>query len=608
MHPIFRLFHHMTRKTWFALVVVIFAAMLDSIFTLLTPWVAKNIINLIFESGDFTTQLHALKLWVPVYIGIGFFASIFRFLQRYINEYVSQSVIYDIRNTLYAKIQKQSIDFFDRIETGQLISRGTSDIEAIRRLLSIGMRIFLRSICLYLGIFVMVGLMDWKLMLILTALAPVLFIIMFTYARKIRPLMRKIQNKFGDMNSVLAENVYGASVVRAFAAEDYEFDKFERENERYLQMNMQMARLRAFLTTMFPLILGIGSFLLLFVGGRMIILGGDMDIGRLIAINSYLIMLQMPTRFMSFAILHFQEGSASLNRIFEIIDMEKKIQNKPEAIPMPEIKGAISFQHVTFSYVEGNPPVLKNINLEIKPGEIVAFLGTTGSGKSTIVSLVPRFYDPQEGVIKIDGIDIRDVLVETLRQQISIVQQEAFLFAKTIRENIAFGKPDATEEEIIRAAKIAQAHDFIMSFPNGYDTIVGERGVTLSGGQKQRLTIARALLLNTPILIMDDSSSALDFETEYQFQKAINELIKNRTTLIITQRLSTIKFATKIIVMDKGRIIEAGTHEELIAKEGLYKYLYETQLIEQEFGPIKEPLQETSSKTTTAKEIAGGRK
>ncbi|MHA1630543.1 MAG: ABC transporter ATP-binding protein [Candidatus Heimdallarchaeota archaeon] len=608
MHPIFRLFHHMTRKTWFALVVVIFAAMLDSIFTLLTPWVAKNIINLIFESGDFTTQLHALKLWVPVYIGIGFFASIFRFLQRYINEYVSQSVIYDIRNTLYAKIQKQSIDFFDRIETGQLISRGTSDIEAIRRLLSIGMRIFLRSICLYLGIFVMVGLMDWKLMLILTALAPVLFVIMFTYARKIRPLMRKIQNKFGDMNSVLAENVYGASVVRAFAAEDYEFDKFERENERYLQMNMQMARLRAFLTTMFPLILGIGSFLLLFVGGRMIILGGDMDIGRLIAINSYLIMLQMPTRFMSFAILHFQEGSASLNRIFEIIDMEKKIQNKPKAIPMPEIKGAISFQHVTFSYVEGNPPVLKDINLEIKPGEIVAFLGTTGSGKSTIVSLVPRFYDPQEGVIKIDGIDIRDVLVETLRQQISIVQQEAFLFAKTIRENIAFGKPDATEEEIIRAAKIAQAHDFIMSFPNGYDTIVGERGVTLSGGQKQRLTIARALLLNTPILIMDDSSSALDFETEYQFQKAINELIKNRTTLIITQRLSTIKFATKIIVMDKGRIIEAGTHEELMAKEGLYKYLYETQLIEQEFGPIKEPLQETSSKTTTAKEIAGGRK
>ncbi|MCF2142950.1 MAG: ABC transporter ATP-binding protein/permease [Candidatus Heimdallarchaeota archaeon] len=598
----------MTRKTWFALVVVVFAAVLESIFTLLTPWVAKNIINLIFESGDFTTQLHALKLWIPIYIGIGFFASIFRFLQRYINEYVSQSVIYDIRNTLYAKIQKQSIDFFDRIETGQLISRGTSDIEAIRRLLSIGMRIFLRSICLYLGIFVMVGLMDWKLMLILTALAPVLFLIMFTYARKIRPLMRKIQNKFGDMNSVLAENVYGASVVRAFAAEEFEFDKFERENERYLQMNMQMARLRAFLTTMFPLILGIGSFLLLFVGGRMIILGGDMDIGRLIAINSYLIMLQMPTRFMSFAILHFQEGSASLNRIFEIIDMEKKIQNKPGAIPMPKIKGAISFQHVTFSYVEGNPPVLRDINLEIKPGEIVAFLGTTGSGKSTIVSLVPRFYDPQEGVIKIDGIDIREVLVETLRKQISIVQQEAFLFAKTIRENIAFGKPDATEEEIIRAAKIAQAHEFIMSFPNGYDTIVGERGVTLSGGQKQRLTIARALLLNTPILIMDDSSSALDFETEYQFQKAINELIKNRTTLIITQRLSTIKYATKIIVMDKGRIIEAGTHEELMAKEGLYKYLYETQLIEQEFGPIKELLQETSNKTKIAKETAGGRK
>jgi len=583
MHPVLRVFQYMTKKTWFALFVVVFAAILDSVFTLLTPWVAKNIINYIFESQDYSTQIAALKLWIPVYIGIGFFAAIFRFLQRYINEYVSQSVIFDLRNTLYSKIQKQSIDFFDRVETGQLISRGTSDIEAIRRLLSIGMRIFLRSLCLYTGIFVMVGLMDWKLMLILASLAPVLFIIMFSYARKIRPLMRKIQNKFGDMNSVLAENVYGASVVRAFAAEQFEFDKFERENERYLQMNMQMARLRAFITTMFPLILGIGSFILLFVGGRTIVLGGDMDIGRLIAINSYLIMLQTPTRFMSFAILHFQEGTASLNRIFEIIDMEKKILEKPDAQPMPPIKGAITFENVTFSYVEGNPPVLKEINLEIEPGETVAFLGTTGSGKSTIVSLVPRFYDPQEGAVKIDGLDLRDVKIESLRKQISLVQQEAFLFAKTIRENIAFGKPEATEEEIIRVAKIAQAHDFIMEFPNGYDTIVGERGVTLSGGQKQRLTIARALLLESPILIMDDSSSALDFETEHQFQQAINELIKNRTTLIITQRLSTIKFATKIVVMDKGRIIEIGTHEELIAKEGLYKYLYETQLLDQEF-------------------------
>jgi len=317
----------------------------------------------------------------------------------------------------------------------------------------------------------------------------------------------------------------------------------------------------------------------------------------------------MPTRFLSFAILHFQEGTASLNRIFEITDMEKKIQEKSDAIEMPKIVGVIAFEGVTFAYVEDNPPVLKNINLKIPAEETVAFLGTTGSGKSTIVSLVPRFYDPQEGSVKIDGINIKDVKIDSLRQQIAIVQQEAFLFARTIKENIAFGKPDATDEEIIRVAKIAQADEFITSFPDGYNTIVGERGVTLSGGQKQRLTIARALLLNNPLLIMDDSSSALDFETEHQFQNAIDELIKNRTTLVITQRLSTIKYATLIIVMDKGEIVEQGTHEKLLEKGGLYRHLYETQLLEQEYLTIDEMSQVSSEENTSViKESAGGKK
>jgi ABC-type multidrug transport system fused ATPase/permease subunit len=289
--------------------------------------------------------------------------------------------------------------------------------------------------------------------------------------------------------------------------------------------------------------------------------------------------------------------------------MEKKIQEKSDAIEMPEIKGVITFDEVTFAYVEDNPPVLKNINLEIPAGETVAFLGTTGSGKSTIVSLVPRFYDPQEGSVKIDGIDIKDVQIDSLRQQIAIVQQEAFLFARTIKENIAFGKPDASDEEIIRVAKIAQADEFITSFPDGYETVVGERGITLSGGQKQRLTIARALLLDYPLLIMDDSSSALDFETEHQFQNAIGELIKNRTTLVITQRLSTIKYATLIIVMDKGEIVEQGTHEKLLEKGGLYKHLYETQLLEQEY-PIMDVISQIISEEDKSilKEKSGGQK
>ncbi len=604
MHPILRVFSFMKRKTWFALIVVIFSAILDSGFTLFTPWIIKILINDVFYGKNYDQMI----LWLPIYVGVGLCAAIFRFLQRYINEYVSQSLIFDLRNQLYTKIQKQSIDFFDRIETGQLISRGTSDVEAIRRLLSIGMRIFLRAIMLYFGIFISIGRMDWQLLLIVIGIAPVMFVIMFSYAKRARPLMREIQNKFGDMNSVLAENVYGAQVVRAFAAEDFEVRKFEDENQLYLDLNMRMARLRAFLTTIFPFVLGLGSFFLLYFGGKSVITG-NLLVGDLIAINSFLILMQMPTRFLSFAILHFQEGTASLNRIFEITDMEKKIQEKSDAIEMPKIAGLISFEGVTFAYVEDNPPVLKNINLEIPAGETVAFLGTTGSGKSTIVSLVPRFYDPQEGSVKIDGINIKDVKIDSLRQQIAIVQQEAFLFARTVKENIAFGKPDATDEEIIRVAKIAQADEFITTFPDGYDTVVGERGVTLSGGQKQRLTIARALLLNNPLLIMDDSSSALDFETEHQFQNAIDELIKNRTTLVITQRLSTIKYATLIIVMDKGEIVEQGTHEKLLEKGGLYRHLYETQLLEQEYLTINEMSQISSEEATSViKESTGGKK
>ncbi|NHJ84770.1 MAG: ABC transporter ATP-binding protein [Asgard group archaeon] len=603
MHPLLRVLGYMKPKTWGLFIFVLFTAVLDSAFTLFIPWVAREIINKVYYDAN----AYAFKLWIPIYIAAGFLSAIFRFLQRYFNEYISQIIIFDLRNTLYSKIQQQSIDFFDRMETGQLISRGTSDIDAIRRLLSIGLRIFLRALCLYAGIFVLIGMMDWRLMLIVIGVAPIMFIIMFSYTRRVRPLMQAVQNKFGDMNNVIAENIYGARVVRAFAAEKFETSKFELENERYLEMNIRLARLRAYITTLYPLVLTLGSFLLLYFGGR-IVIAGNLLVGDLIAINSYLILLQTPTRFLSFALLHLQEGTASLNRIFEVVDMQKNIFEKENAFEMDRIKGLIEFNDVTFSYIKDNPPVVKEVNLTIKPGETVAFLGTTGSGKSTIVSLVPRFYDPDIGSVMIDTIDIKDVTLDSLRKQIAIVQQEAFLFARTIKENIAFGKPDATDEDIIQVSKIAQAHDFIISFPNGYDTVVGERGVTLSGGQKQRLTIARALLLQNPILIMDDSSSALDFETENQFQRAVNALIKNRTTLIITQRLSTIKFATKIVVMDQGRIVEIGTHEELIKLRGLYKDLYETQLLEQEYEVSIDLLAKTDSEVLELDDTTGGQK
>jgi len=576
MHPVIRIIKLMTRKTKLAVLVIIAIVILESASTIASPKIVELIINQVF----YDRQIEVLIPLLLVAVGIAVAKALFLFAQRFLNAFVSQNVVYIIRNKLYSRIQRQSIDFFDRIETGQLISRGTSDMNAIRRLMSNGFRVFLSAIALYVGIFVMIGLSDWVLLLIVVASAVFLFIIMFSYTRRSRPLFRSIQNKFGDLNSVLSENIRAARVVRAFAAEQIEIAKFEHENDQYYQLSLKMAKLRSLMNVVFPFILSFGSFLLLLIGGKEVILG-NLQVGTLVAINSYLLLLRVPTRNMTQAIINYQEGVAAMNRIYEIIDMDKKIKNKPGAIELPPVKGEIAFKNVTFAYRQGEEPVLRNISLKISPGETVAFLGTTGSGKSTIVSLVPRFYDPQEGAVFIDDYDIRDVTIESLRRQIALVQQEAFLFARTIRENIAFGKPDATDEEVIRAAKIAQAHDFIMAMPEGYDTAVGERGETLSGGQKQRLTIARALLLDCPILIMDDSSSALDFETEHQFQTAIKELIKNRTTLIVTQRLSTIKYATKIVVMDRGKIVEEGTHEELMKKKGLYKYLYETQLLAQ---------------------------
>ncbi|MEA2070257.1 MAG: ABC transporter ATP-binding protein, partial [Asgard group archaeon] len=542
----------------------------------------KDIINEVY----YNKNRELLQPLIITLFVVSAVAALFRFLQRYSMEVISQKIIYDLRNNLYSQIQKQSIDFFDRMETGQLISRGTSDINRIRRLFSIGLRIFFRGVCLFIGIFTLIGMLSWQLLLIVAGIAPIMFFTVFSYAKRIRPLSREIQQKFGDLNSVLSENVHGSRVVRAFAAKDFENEKFEKENQRYLELNLQLGQLRSFIVTTFPLVLGVGTFFLLLFGGRAVI-AGTLQVGTLMAINSYLIILQRPTRFIAFAILHYQEGTASLERVFEVIDREKEVKEKPDAEPLKEVDGKITFENVSFRYREDQPLILKNINLAVKPNEKIAFLGTTGSGKSTIVSLVPRFYDPEEGTVKIDGTDVKDVTLDSLRKNIALVQQEAFLFAKTIRENIAFGKPEASEEEIIQAAKIAQAHEFIMSFNDGYDTIVGEEGATLSGGQKQRLTIARALLLDAPILIMDDSSSALDFETENQFQKAVHELIQDRTTLIVTQRLSTIKFATKMVVMDKGEIVEMGTHKELMAKNGLYKHLYETQLIEQDFKPAE---------------------
>ncbi|RLI01011.1 ABC transporter ATP-binding protein, partial [Candidatus Bathyarchaeota archaeon] len=394
------------------------------------------------------------------------------------------------------------------------------------------------------------------------------------FGKKIRPVISKSREYFADITSTLWENISGIRVVRAFATEDYERKKFQKPNNAYYEMMIKATSLRAIFLPLTGLIGGFVMVIVYWLGGMRVI-EGRIGIDTLYVFSSYVSMLMRPMGMIGMIWTGYQRMAAAGERVFQIIETEPEVKDKPNAIELKNIKGHIKFENVYFGY-EKDKPILKNINLEIKPGETVALLGPTGSGKSTLIRLLMRFYDVTSGRILVDGHDIRDVKLKSLRRHIGIVSQEIFLFNRTVKENISFGKPDASMDDVIRAAKIAQAHEFITNFPNGYETIIGERGLNLSGGQRQRIAIARALLLDPKILILDDSTSSVDVDTEYEIQKALNALLKNRTTLVITQRISTIRNADKIIVMDNGEIIEEGDHETLMAKKGAYYRLYQT--------------------------------
>ena len=503
---------------------------------------------------------------------------IFAFLQAFWGEKNSQAVAYDIRNELYAKIQSLSFSYHDKNQTGQLMIRATDDVEKVRLFIGQGLLQLVGAVILLTGTIIILFSTNTTLAWTAMPILPVALVLFMFFGVISQPLFTKIQEKLSALNTVLQENLAGVKVIKAFTREKEQQTKFRIAADDTMNQAITVARLFTFLFPLVFMIANLGQAAILYVGGKQIIIG-LLTLGEWQEFSLYLIYLFFPIAQFGFIITQLGQASASADRIFEILDAKNDIVDRPNAITLPDVTGTVKFEDVTFRYFGGGDPVLKNVSFTANPGETIALLGATGSGKTTIINLLPRFYDPSEGRITIDDHDLRDVKLESLRSEIGIVLQETTLFSGSVRDNIAFGKPDASQEEIESAAKASQAHDFIMSFPDGYNTHVGERGATLSGGQKQRVAIARALLLNPRILILDDSTSSVDLNTEAQLQNALEILMQGRTSFVIAQRISTVMNADKIIVLDRGEIVAEGKHNDLMEDSPIYAEIYNSQIL-----------------------------
>ena len=521
---------------------------------------------------------HAILIAGLAIIGLAILRAVFAFLQTYWAQKNSQSIAYDMRNDLYEKIQNLSFSYHDRTNTGQLMIRATDDVEKVRMFIGQGLLQLVSAVLLLSGTLIILFTTNAKLAIYTLWILPVALVLFMIFGIISRPLFTKVQQKLSTLNTTLQENMAGIRVVKAFTREKSEQQKFDRQADDLMDQQIFIARLFSLLFPLTFLIANLGQATTLYAGGLQII-HGTLTIGEWQEFSLYLVYLFLPVAQFGFIITQFGQASASAARIFEILDAVNEVTDKPGAIPLPQVQGHVQFEDVSFRYFSSGEPVLKNVNFEAKPGDTVALLGATGSGKTSIINLVPRFYDPTQGRITIDGYDLRDVTLDSLRSQIGIVLQETTLFAGTIRDNIAYGKPDATLDEIIAVAKAAAADDFITAFPEGYDTPVGERGATLSGGQKQRLAIARALLMDPRILILDDSTSSVDLATEAQIQNALDRLMNGRTSFVIAQRISTVMNADLILVLEKGEIVAQGTHEELLEESEIYAEIYTSQLV-----------------------------
>lgn len=570
-----RLFGYL-KPYWQQVIMAYVAMFVVTLLKLFVPQIIKNAI----DNGLATGEASALFMAGGIILGLAVILGLGAFSMMYNGLWLTHRVAYDLRKHFYDAVQSLPFAFHDRAQTGDLMSRATSDITETERFIGIGLRDLLATILLLAGVIVAMLLEDLTLAALALTPIPLLVFAAIRFGSVMRPMFKSIQEQMGVLATTMQESMTGIGVVKAFAREPYELQKFDRENDIWFERRYRVIKSWGNNWPFFTFTLAISVFLLLQFGGPKAI-AGEITIGSLFAMISYVLMLNGPVQRIGFLINLASTAAASATRVFEILDTPNTIADPPGAIELTDMQGQVTFEHVSFAY-QGKLNVLQDITFTAEAGQTIALMGPTGSGKSTITNLIPRFYDSTEGQVLIDGIDIRQLKLKNLRREIGIVLQDPFLFGSTIAENIAYGRPDATQETITAAAKAARAHDFIMEFPNGYDTLVGERGVTLSGGQKQRIAIARALLCDPTILILDDSTSSVDTETEHLIQQALAVLMEGRTTFIIAQRLLTLKNADMILVLDKGRIVERGKHEALLANNGLYRQIYDLQLKDQE--------------------------
>lgn len=557
-------------------IITVICVIMATLFTLIVPWLLQWVINV----GIHTGSLSELLMVAAAILGTSILRGLFAYGQGYFSQSISNLVAYDLRSMMYEHLQSLSFSFHDDSETGQLMSRMTSDIEAVRMFFPMGLLRAIVALITFGSITVILFRLDVNLALVTLISVPILLYLAYEVTKRLRPLWLKSQNSIGDLSTVMQESLAGVRVVKSFAREEFEINKFGSKNMELRELNMSAMRLSAWNQPLMVFALNAITVVVLWVGGIAVI-NRQISLGTLAAVVQYVLLLATPVRTFGFMINWFVRGLSGGTRVFSVLDAVSDIKDAPSAKVLSRIDGAVRFDHVSFAYGNG-VEVLHDITIDAKPGQVTAILGPTGSGKSSILHLLPRFYDVKEGRVLVDGNDVRDVTQASLRRQIGLVLQDVFLFNATIRENIAFGVVDATEERIVEAAKSARIHDFIMSLPDGYDTWVGERGVTLSGGQKQRVAIARTLLLDPSILVLDDSTSSVDMETEYLIQQALEAVMRGRTTFVVASRLRTIKNADQIIVLDRGRIVERGNHASLLKLNGPYSRLYDLQLREQE--------------------------